>query len=104
MYDELIIIFKLSRCKFVRENIFVPIFRKMYTLERLLLSMDPRRKTDAEGNPLLALNLIICPLLVWIMEKLEILYSMQSRKLIPFETTAYECFSFYFPAFKTNYK
>ena len=102
--SELVVIVKLSKGKFVQENMLVPIFRKMYTLERLLLSLDPKKKTDAEGNVSLALNSIICPLLVWIMERLEILYSMESRRLIPFESVVSDYFSFYFPAFKTNYK
>ena len=102
-YDELVMVVRLSKGKFVRESILVTIFRKMFTLEKLLLSMKPKREIDNEGIMLVALHPIICTLLTWIMFRMETLFSTQSRVLLPSEASSNDDFSFYFPA-KTKYK
>ena len=102
--DELITIVKLSKGKLVRESEILNIFRKMFTLERGLLSLEPKMETHEDGIVLLSLNPTICSLLNWIMVKLEYLYSMPSRKILPFKSTDTDNFTYYFPAFKTKYK
>ena len=99
--EELLILVQLSRGKFVSENKTVSIFRKMFTLERLLQSFECRSKTNNKGQMLVALHPIICSLLLWIMDKQEKLFSISTRILIPFEPKETDNFSFYFPAFKT---
>ena len=76
----------------------------MFTLERVLLSLEPNMETHEDGMVLLSLNPTICSLLNWIMVKLEYLDSMPSRKILPFKSTDTDNFTYYFPAFKTKYK
>ena len=102
--EELKTVVKLAKGKCILESDTVGIFRKMYTLIRLCLSLECRKKTDSVGNAILALHPNVCSLLSWIMERLEILFATPTRKLIPFKPTDSLDFSYYFPAFETQYK
>ena len=78
--EELTYIVKLSRGKFVKESFILSIFRKVYTLEKLFLSMECTKEINTQEHVLLALHPKVCSLLTWIMERFEALYSTPTRK------------------------
>ena len=103
-HEELKTVVKLSKGKCILESDTVGIFRKMYTLSRLSLSLECTKKNNSLGNLIMALHPNVCSLLTWVMERLEILFATPTRKLIPFKSTDSTDFSYFFPAFETQYK
>ena len=102
--EELISVVKLSRGRFVQEVLIIHNFRKVYTLEKLFLSFECSKETNIQGQVLMSLHPKVVPLLSWVMERLEALYSAPTRKLVPFKPTESLNFSYHFPGFTTQYK
>ena len=102
--EELVSVVKLSRGRFVQEGLVLRITRKVYTLDKLFSSFECSRETNNQGQVLISLHPKVFPLLSWVMERLEALYSAPSRKLVPFKPTESLNYSYYFPGFATQYK
>ena len=75
----------------------------MFTLERVLLSLEPKMETHEDGMVLLSLNPKICSLKMDHGEStIFIFYAF--KEILLFKSADTDNFTYYFPAFKTKYK